>query len=95
MTKDYSAMDIAITLTNLYESAESGEEEILEDVAIPHESLQDFLKDVIALAERHDGAGFLELMDYDLEDASITADVNRNFREHADAIVKQAESILG
>ena len=37
-----------------------------------------FLADVVALAEKHGGAGFLELMDNDLEDSGNTAAILRS-----------------
>lgn len=90
--KNYEEMDVAIALTNIHENPE--DEEILEGIAIPHENLEAFLKDVVALAEKHGGAGFLELMDSDLEDASITACINQNFREHFERLLQEAEGLL-
>lgn len=90
--KNYASMDVAIALTNIHENPE--DEEILEGIAIPHENLDAFLQDVGALAEKHGGAGFLELMDNDLEDVSITARINQNFREHFEHLLQKAEDIL-
>ena len=47
--KNYASMDVAIALTNIHENPE--DEEILEGIAIPHENLEAFLQDVVALAE--------------------------------------------
>ena len=49
---------------------------------------------VVALAEKHGGASFEELLDNDFEDESITAALNRNFRENADELIRQAERLL-
>ena len=92
MTKNYSEMDIVIALDNFHEIDE--ERRLLEGVAIPHQNLDAFLKDVVALAEKHGGASFEELLDNDFEDESITAALNRNFRENADELIRQAERLL-
>lgn len=90
--KNYASMDIAIALTNIHENPE--DEVILEGVAIPHKNLEAFLEDVVALAEKHGGAGFLELMDNDEGDNSITACIKQHFREHANHLILEAERIL-
>lgn len=67
-------MDIVITLDNFHEIDE--DRRLLEGIAIPHQNLDAFLKDVVALAEKHGGASFEELLDNDFEDESITSTIN-------------------
>lgn len=92
MTRNYSEMDIVIALDNFHEIDE--DRRLLEGVTIPHQNLDAFLKDVVALAEKHGGAGFEELLDNDFEDESLTAALKLNFRENADELIRQAERLL-
>lgn len=65
-------------------------------VAIPAECADEFARAVEELAvERFGGASFSELLDNDLDDASMSASAKKNFEDQVDRVLAAAERIMG
>ena len=89
-TKDYAKMDLAMALRDIHDK--SGD--ILVGVSIPHRHMGAFVQDVLALADKYEGATFEELLENDADDASLEACIARRCRLTADDVVEQASNIL-
>ena len=91
--KDYSKLDKQFALVDMYVDAE--EFEVAAGVAIPADKAEEFAAAVEQLAiERFGGASFTELLDYDLDDASMSASTRRSFKDRVGQMIAAAEKIM-
>ena len=81
--KDYSKLKKQFVLIDMYDDREDFD--VAAGVAIPAEGAEEFARAVEELAvERFGGASFSELLDNDLDDASMDASAKKNFEDQAD-----------
>ncbi|MBB3278875.1 hypothetical protein [Slackia isoflavoniconvertens] len=91
--KDYSKLNNQFVLIDMYEDRE--DYDIAAGVAIPAECAEEFARAVEELAvERFGGASFSELLDNDLDDASMDASSKKNFSDQLGRVIAAAERIM-
>lgn len=92
--KDYSKLNKQFILVDMYDAHE--DYDVVAGVAVPAECAEEFARAVEELAvERFGGALFSELLDNDLNDASMSASAKKNFENQADRVLAAAERIMG
>lgn len=91
--KDYSKLNNQFVLIDMYEDRE--DYDVAAGVAIPAECAEEFARAVEELAvERFGGASFSELLDNDLDDASMDASSKKNFSDQLGRVIAAAERIM-
>ena len=91
--KDYSKLNNQFVLIDMYEDRE--DYDVAAGVAIPAECAEEFARAVEELAvERFGGASFSELLDNDLDDASMDASSKKNFFDQLGRVIAAAERIM-
>ena len=91
--KDYSKLNNQFVLIDMYEDRE--DYAVAAGVAIPAECAEEFARAVEELAvERFGGASFSELLDNDLDDASMDASSKKNFSDQLGRVIAAAERIM-
>ena len=91
--KDYSKLNNQFVLIDMYEDRE--DYDVAAGVAIPAEYAEEFARAVEELAvERFGGASFSELLDNDLDDASMDASAKKNFSDQLGRVIAAAERIM-
>ena len=91
--KDYSKLDKQFVLVDMYEDPEDFE--VAAGVAIPAEKAKEFAAAVEQLAvERFGGASFSELLDCDLDDASMSASAKKSFQNRVSQMIAAAERVM-
>lgn len=92
--KDYSKLNKQFVLIDMCDDRE--DYDVVAGVAVPAECANEFARAVEELAvERFGGASFSELLDNDLDDASMSASAKKNFKDQADRVLAAAERIMG
>lgn len=92
--KDYSKLNKQFVLIDMYD--ENEDYDVAAGVAIPAECSDEFARAVEELAvERFGGASFSELLDNDLDDASMSASAKRNFEDQVGRALAAAGRIMG
>ncbi len=93
--KDYSKLNKQFMLVDMYGKDDDGDYEVAAGVAIPAERAEEFADAVEHLAvEKFGGASFTELLDYDLDDASMSASAKKNFDDKVIRVIAAAERIM-
>ena len=91
--KDYSKLNNQFVLIDMYEDRE--DYDVAAGVAIPAECAEEFARAVEELAvERFGGASFSELLDNDLDNASMDASSKKNFSDQLGRVIAAAERIM-
>ena len=91
--KDYSKLNKQFIMIDMYDDPE--DYEVQAGVAIPAECAEEFAKAVEELAvERFGGASFSELLDNDLDDASMSSSAKKSFEDQAGRVLAAAERIM-
>ena len=91
--KDYSMLNKQFFLIDMHDDREDCD--VAAGVAIPAECADEFARAVEELAvERFGGASFSELLDNDLDDASMSASAKKNFEDQAGCVLAAAERIM-
>lgn len=91
--KDYSKLNKQFIIIDMYDDLE--DYEVQAGVAIPAEHAEAFIAEVERVAvERFGGASFSELLNNDLDDASMSASAKKNFEDQADCVLAAAERIM-
>ena len=91
--KDYSKLNKQFVLIDIHDDREDCD--VAAGVAIPAKCADEFAKAVEELAvERFGGASFSELLDNDLDDASMSASAKKNFEDQAGRVLAAAERIM-
>lgn len=91
--KDYSKLNRQFVLIDIHDDCEDYDVAVI--VAIPAECADEFARDVEELAvEKFGGASFSELLDNDLDDASMSASAKKNFGDQAGRVLAAAERII-
>ena len=91
--KDYSMLNKQFVLIDMHDDREDCD--VAAGVAIPAECADEFAKAVEELAvEKFGGASFSELLDNDLDDASMSASAKKNFEDQAGRVLAAAERIM-
>lgn len=92
--KDYSKLNKQFVLIDIYDDRE--DYDVVAGVAVPAECAEEFARAVEELAvERFGGASFSELLDNDLNDASMSASAKKNFEDQVGRVLAAAERIMG
>lgn len=92
--KDYSKLNKQFVLIDMYDDCE--DYDVVAGVAVPAECAEEFARAVEELAvERFGGASFSELLDNDLDDASMSASAKKNFEDQVGRVLATAERIMG
>lgn len=91
--KDYYKLNKQFALIDIHDGCE--DYAVAAGVAIPAECADEFAMAVEGLAvERFGGASFSELLDNDLDDASMSASAKKNFEDQARCVLAAAERIM-
>lgn len=91
--KDYSKLDKQFVMIDMHEDREDGD--IIVGVAIPAEFADEFAAEVERLAvEKYGGATFAELLEYDEDDESMGAAIQKNFANQVERVLATAEKIM-
>lgn len=85
--KDYSKLNKQFVLIDMYDDRE--DYDVVAGVAVPAEYAEEFA------VERFGGASFSELLDNDLDDASMSASAKKNFEDQVGRVLAAAERIMG
>lgn len=92
--KDYSKLNKQFVLIDMYDDRE--DYDVVAGVAVPAECAEEFARAVEELAvERFGGASFSELLDNDLDDASMGASARKSFEDQVGRVLAAAERIMG
>ena len=92
--KDDSKINKKFIMIDMYDDPEDCE--VQAGVAIPAEHAEAFIAEVERIAvEKFGGASFSELLDNDLDDASMSASAKKNFEDQVDSVLAAAERIMG
>lgn len=91
--KDYSKLNKQFVLIDMYDDREDCD--VAAGVAVPAECAEEFARAVEELAvERFGGASFSELLDSDLDDASMGASARKSFENQVGRVLATAERIM-
>lgn len=91
--KDYSKLNKQFVLIDMYDDRD--DYDVAAGVAVPAECAEEFTRAVEELAvERFGGASFSELLDNDLDDASMGASARKSFEDQVGRILAAAERIM-
>lgn len=91
--KDHSKLNKQFVLIDMYDDREDCD--VAAGVAVPAECAEEFARAVEELAvERFGGASLSELLDNDLDDASMSASAKKNFEDQAGCVLAAAERIM-
>ena len=92
--KDYSKLNKQFVLIDMYDDRE--DYDVAAGVAVPAACADEFARALEELAVgRFGGASFSELLDSDLDDASMGASAKKNFEDQAGRVLAAAERIMG
>lgn len=92
--KDYSKLNRQFVLIGIHEDRE--DYDIAAGIAIPAECADEFARAVEELAvEKFGGTSFSELLDNDLDDASMSVSAKKNFEDQVGRVLAAAERIMG